>query len=421
MAGQGARRSEILDVAAQLIATSGVRTSLQEIGDACGILPGSLYHHFESKQALVLALVDRYRAELKRVCEVVLEEHAGRPLPQRVTALATAVADCAVRHRAALLLTFYEAPEGADKDVARLAGVTPPQALSAMRELMRPLPGDPVLREGVDPDVFADRLCQSMLHVAIGGYHQMRGAQHVPALKCALLLEGLLGVDQALPGTGSAAMQVAREVVAGWSPRAAEVDADRATVVAAAARREFARRGFAGTTVRDIAAAAGFSTGTVYRTVDSKEDLLRLITADYATGVASGWRRVIGSSATPVEKIDGLLWFHANVVDRFEEEHRMLSVLLRESPLRTATPSAPLGDQVRQLKALVSAGRRDGTLRALPVSLEVYARTLLALSWTPENLVRGLGVDDAHALARATLLRGAVLPMKGAALPDARP
>src|ERR1043165_8054263 len=47
----GTRRTEILQTAASLIASSGLRTSLQEIADAAGILPGSLYHHFDSKEA----------------------------------------------------------------------------------------------------------------------------------------------------------------------------------------------------------------------------------------------------------------------------------------------------------------------------------------------------------------------------------
>src|SRR5215468_11988379 len=66
----GTRRTEILQTAAQLIATSGLRTSLQEIADAAGILPGSLYHHFESKEALLIELIRRYHADLGRIGEI---------------------------------------------------------------------------------------------------------------------------------------------------------------------------------------------------------------------------------------------------------------------------------------------------------------------------------------------------------------
>ena len=65
----GTRRTEILQTAALLIATSGLRTSLQEIADAAGILPGSLYHHFESKEAILVELLRRYHADLDRIAE----------------------------------------------------------------------------------------------------------------------------------------------------------------------------------------------------------------------------------------------------------------------------------------------------------------------------------------------------------------
>lgn len=58
------RRAEILATAASLIASSGLRTSLQEIADAAGILPGSLYHHFESKEAILVELIRRYQDDL---------------------------------------------------------------------------------------------------------------------------------------------------------------------------------------------------------------------------------------------------------------------------------------------------------------------------------------------------------------------
>ena len=105
------RRTEILDTAAEMFAT-GRRASLKEIADACGILPGSLYHHFDSKEAIVIELVRRYQADLDHVAEVALERSdPRRPSPlQAISDFGTAIAECAVRNRAALLLTFHDPP-----------------------------------------------------------------------------------------------------------------------------------------------------------------------------------------------------------------------------------------------------------------------------------------------------------------------
>ncbi len=66
------RRTEILKTANSVIATSGLRTSLQQIADAAGILAGSLYHHFESKEAILVELTRRYHADLDRIGELAL-------------------------------------------------------------------------------------------------------------------------------------------------------------------------------------------------------------------------------------------------------------------------------------------------------------------------------------------------------------
>src|SRR5262245_55535670 len=69
------RRDEILAIAAQLFAERGfAATTVREIADAAGILSGSLYHHFDSKESmadeLVHELLERvladYRAALAR-------------------------------------------------------------------------------------------------------------------------------------------------------------------------------------------------------------------------------------------------------------------------------------------------------------------------------------------------------------------
>lgn len=53
-AAKSGRRAELLDIAAQLFASRGVRaTTVRDIADAAGILSGSLYHHFDSKESMV--------------------------------------------------------------------------------------------------------------------------------------------------------------------------------------------------------------------------------------------------------------------------------------------------------------------------------------------------------------------------------
>ena len=85
----------------------------------------------------------------------------------------------------------------------------------------------------------------------------------------------------------SAAMEAARVVIAGWD---APPDDDRVAHLRAVARAEFGRRGFEITTMRDVAKAAGMSTGTVYRMFGSKDDLLVDIMAAYSENVAAACR-----------------------------------------------------------------------------------------------------------------------------------
>jgi TetR/AcrR family transcriptional regulator, cholesterol catabolism regulator len=48
------RRAEVLVLAADLFAERGLRgTTVRDIADAAGILSGSLYHHFDSKESMV--------------------------------------------------------------------------------------------------------------------------------------------------------------------------------------------------------------------------------------------------------------------------------------------------------------------------------------------------------------------------------
>jgi len=67
MAEVSDRREVILAEAAKLFARKGVSaTTVRELGEAAGILSGSLYHHFESKEAIVDAILSTHLDDLHR-------------------------------------------------------------------------------------------------------------------------------------------------------------------------------------------------------------------------------------------------------------------------------------------------------------------------------------------------------------------
>jgi AcrR family transcriptional regulator len=59
------RRGELLAIAARLFAEKGFRsTTVRDIADAAGILSGSLYHHFDSKESMVDEILSSFQEEL---------------------------------------------------------------------------------------------------------------------------------------------------------------------------------------------------------------------------------------------------------------------------------------------------------------------------------------------------------------------
>jgi AcrR family transcriptional regulator len=406
----GARRIEILETAARLFASSGLRTSLKEIADACGILPGSLYHHFESKDAIIVELIERYRADLDAIADQTLDElrePGAEPVEPRIVALGTAIAACAVRHRAAVLLTFYDPPSGSSEQLLRAARRTPMAIEKAMLETLRLGREGRYIRSGIDLETLAERLSQTMLYISLGVFHDAHDVDRLATIRCHILLQG---VAVQPPGDAeldrSNAFRAAQEIIDSWD-KADDADDERLTKLRAVARAEFGRKGYEATTVRDIGAAAGIATGTVYRLIGSKDALLASIMRSFEAKVRSAWRGVLESESTAVEKLDALMWVDINVVDRFSDEYNIRLAWLRESPPRTLNLGQTFTARLRDLKSLLAQGTRSGAVHVQAPSADVRAWSLFDLMWMHETIVHKVGARSALALARDTVLRGA--------------
>lgn len=407
----GTRRTEILQTAAALIATSGLRTSLQEIADAAGILPGSLYHHFESKEAILVELLRRYHDDLDRIAKQAqdrLDDPDSGSAFDRIVDLASAIAQCAVTHRAALQMSFYEGPSS-NPELTALARQRPTAILEAMVQTLRAARWSGYVRSDVDLPILADRIVQTMLQVGLDVIRHTANADKVATLLCRILLEGLAAhppTDAQLDA--SVAFRAADEVVQSWSEEAdAEAD-DKGAHIRAVARAEFGRKGYEVTTIRDIASAAGLGTGTVYRLIGSKDELLASIMQSFGEKVAVGWTNVLRSEASPVEKLDALSWVNTNVLDRFGDEFRIQLAWMRQSPPDTPNPGWLFAKRVRQMKSLLAEGIRSGEIKIDSPSNEILARSVIGVGWIPENILHELGTRASLLHVRDTMLRGVV-------------
>ncbi|MGU3585827.1 TetR/AcrR family transcriptional regulator [Rhodococcus sp. C26F] len=106
--GKSGRRAELLDIAAELFASRGVRaTTVRDIADAAGILSGSLYHHFDSKESMVDEILRAFLDDLfDRYRKIVA---SGLPSRDTLAALVTTSYEAIDRSHAAVAIYQGEA------------------------------------------------------------------------------------------------------------------------------------------------------------------------------------------------------------------------------------------------------------------------------------------------------------------------
>ncbi|HSK23958.1 MAG TPA: TetR/AcrR family transcriptional regulator [Egicoccus sp.] len=99
------RREELLDAAEQLFLDQGFHgTSVDDLGAAAGISGPGLYRHFASKDALLMAVLDRIWAQLRPAIDTA----AGQEPDEALTTLLEAQLELAMGQPSALVLLVRE-------------------------------------------------------------------------------------------------------------------------------------------------------------------------------------------------------------------------------------------------------------------------------------------------------------------------
>jgi AcrR family transcriptional regulator len=414
---------------------------MSDIAEALGILPGSLYHHFASKEEIAVDLLSSYSqalTELGTAAARRTEPSPGEP-ETLIRQLAADVATLAFRHAAAVRLSAYEAPSVSTERFTAAIQFRSAALDRAWRTAVQSLATGGA-HPAADLGLLRFTLQQVTSHAPLYYPADMHGdeiaAHEIATHLCDILLHGLLAEAPSFDDLDrSAAHQAAVDAISRWGTRdpaggirgtafrgtgprgtgprgtGGTATADAATGdILAAARSEFARRGYEATTIRDIARTAGVGMAALYRRVDSKESLLRTIIDVYSDCLDGAFSAVMSAGCAEPERLYALTRVFGHASRHFREESKIVSFgwFGREAA------SSPVHDyfiatqqRFDVMAALMRDGAAAGTVRpvASPRELAVHFRSVL---WLRFHDHARTSEARAFAFLRQSLLQGAV-------------
>ena len=184
--------------------------------------------------------------------------------------------------------------------------------------------------------------------------------------------------------------------------RAPRIDSRRQNVLDAAARL-FGRNGFAGATVRDIAAAAGMLPGSIYYHFPSKEDLLVAVYEEGVDRIVRTVEKAINRRRAPWKRLEAACRAHLeSVLDRSDYALVVVRVHPGDVPAATSRLTALRDGYEALFRDLVDDLDLAGPARAK------YARLMLigTMNWTQTWYHAGDDTPEAIARHFVAVLRG---------------
>jgi len=179
---------------------------------------------------------------------------------------------------------------------------------------------------------------------------------------------------------------------------------DKLERIKRAARKLFGRKGFEGTTTREIATAADIGAGTLFLYAGTKEDLLVLLFREDMSRVVSD--ALATMPARPL--LDQVLHLFGAMIALHERDRGLARVFVRELPFvedRRHGVAEMVATQLAGIANLIEQAKSCGELRA-DVPAKRLAHSLFALFFF--QLQRWLGSDPVTSRQRDERLRAAL-------------
>jgi TetR/AcrR family transcriptional regulator, cholesterol catabolism regulator len=148
----------------------------------------------------------------------------------------------------------------------------------------------------------------------------------------------------------------------------------------------FAQKGFRGTTVREIAEAAGILSGSIYHHFDSKESIGDEILSGFLNDVLADYRAAVSTSAGPAEVLERIVRSTSHTLAR---HHAALTMLQNDWNYFSTQPRfAYLRKDLREIERIwitqLERGKETGVFRP-DLDVKLTYRLLRDILWLPMN------------------------------------
>jgi AcrR family transcriptional regulator len=421
-AGRRRRRDEILVAAAGLFAEDGYRnSSMREVAAASGILAGSLYHHFPSKEAIAIELVEEFHADLRRAVRDA--DPAGADPVAALRAFARDIAELSHRHRAALKICRFDAPPTASASLKTVVRAQPASLDRHWRTLISAASAAGAIDGRIDTRVLRHVLRDTTLQVGIMVWEHgapAGGPRAVADCLTSVIFDGLAAAPSPgkppSPGDGpgegkSAAARVVARAREQWTAAAEAGRRERGGMILDTARTLFARHGFEATTMRDIAEEAGLQAGNLYRYFPSKDAMVSQILSGFSDRLLAAYTEVLDAGSPVTQTLEAICWLLDRAGRDFSREIEILRGPTRMLSLR-------VGDHYREgaqaryamLVGLIERGIADGELNDL-ADPALVASCVREMMWSPMRSLAPISPARVRDFCHRAVLAGLARPM----------
>ncbi|MED4128276.1 MULTISPECIES: TetR/AcrR family transcriptional regulator [Shouchella] len=176
----------------------------------------------------------------------------------------------------------------------------------------------------------------------------------------------------------------------------------------------FIEKGFHRTTTREIAKESGFSIGTLYEYIGTKEDVLYLVCDSIYDEVMESVKRLLDESGTPLDRLKIAIRAYLAVVDEKQDEVLVMYQETKSLPKETLPYVLKKElEMVTLMESFIRACVQNGDMQISEKQQHLLAHNILVLGqmWTFRrwSMQKQLDIDEYSDLQIKQLLSSYVL------------